>query len=306
MVPGADNPNRVGDQDYKRFARGCLPRTGSRQEVQAILGTRGSVFEPSHCACVSPHHNLRPRLTELPTLPSPSSQDDLAHRIGKVKLEEVNPHLRGGKVENHLGKTTPSSPDRDSNLDLPVLSSRAQHDKLVSQLRHRGGGEGGGYVDSAVGNTDTDCGDATVARRSAENGRPPYLYLLERHLERERLIVVGVECAFLNTGLLLLEPLAVLHQRDLHNNDGELSGGRDVAQREADVSELVILRERNNLPSSRVSPLGGLLGDTEHKHNLKLYGQEPNRITEDELGFEPSTATLVYYLSALYTWIKGR
>nr|CAD7424058.1 unnamed protein product [Timema monikensis] len=52
---------------------------------------------------------------------------------------EVNPHLRGGRVENHLGKTTPSSPDRDSNLDLPALSSRAQHDKRVSQLRHRGG-----------------------------------------------------------------------------------------------------------------------------------------------------------------------
>nr|CAD7201044.1 unnamed protein product [Timema douglasi] len=49
--------------------------------------------------------------------------------IGKVELEEVNPHLRGGRVENHLGKTTLSSPDRDSNLDLPVLSSRAQHDK---------------------------------------------------------------------------------------------------------------------------------------------------------------------------------
>nr|CAD7392598.1 unnamed protein product [Timema cristinae] len=59
--------------------------------------------------------------------------------IGKVELKEVNPHLRGGRVENHLGKTTPSSPDRDSNLDLPVLSSRAQHDKRVSQLRHRGG-----------------------------------------------------------------------------------------------------------------------------------------------------------------------
>nr|CAD7410508.1 unnamed protein product [Timema poppensis] len=56
-----------------------------------------------------------------------------------VKLEEVNPHLRGGRVENHIGKTTPISPDRDSNLDLPVLSSRAQHDKRVSQLRHRGG-----------------------------------------------------------------------------------------------------------------------------------------------------------------------
>nr|CAD7429891.1 unnamed protein product [Timema monikensis] len=61
----------------------------------------------------------------------------------KVELEEVNPHLRGRRVENHLGKTTPSSPDRDSNLDLPVFSSRAQHDKRVSQLRHRGGTPGG-------------------------------------------------------------------------------------------------------------------------------------------------------------------
>nr|CAD7392663.1 unnamed protein product [Timema cristinae] len=52
--------------------------------------------------------------------------------IGKVELEEVNPHLRGGGVENHLEKTTPSSPDRDSNLDLPVLSSRAQHDKRLA------------------------------------------------------------------------------------------------------------------------------------------------------------------------------
>nr|CAD7196089.1 unnamed protein product [Timema douglasi] len=51
--------------------------------------------------------------------------------------QEGNPHLREGRVENNLEKTTPSSPDRDSNPDLPVLSSRAQHDKRVSQLRHR-------------------------------------------------------------------------------------------------------------------------------------------------------------------------
>nr|CAD7400867.1 unnamed protein product [Timema cristinae] len=50
---------------------------------------------------------------------------------GQVELEEVNLHLRGGRVENHLGETTPSSPDRDSNLDLPVLSGRAQHDKRI-------------------------------------------------------------------------------------------------------------------------------------------------------------------------------
>nr|CAD7415773.1 unnamed protein product [Timema cristinae] len=68
-----------------------------------------------------------------------SSDSTNTTAFSQVELEEVNPHLRGGRVENRLGKTTPSSPDRDSNLDLPVLSSRAQHDKRVSQLRHRGG-----------------------------------------------------------------------------------------------------------------------------------------------------------------------
>nr|CAD7406875.1 unnamed protein product [Timema cristinae] len=43
--------------------------------------------------------------------------------------QEVNPPLRGGRGENHLGKPTPSSPYQYSNFDLPVLSSRAQHDK---------------------------------------------------------------------------------------------------------------------------------------------------------------------------------
>nr|CAD7585604.1 unnamed protein product [Timema genevievae] len=51
-----------------------------------------------------------------------------AKELGGLNIEEVNPHLRGGRVENHLVKTSPSSPDRDSNLDLPVLDGRAQHD----------------------------------------------------------------------------------------------------------------------------------------------------------------------------------
>nr|CAD7576664.1 unnamed protein product [Timema californicum] len=56
-----------------------------------------------------------------------------------VELEELNPHLRGGRVENHLGKNTPSSLDRDSNLNLPVLSSRAQHDlrMIKNKVRFR-------------------------------------------------------------------------------------------------------------------------------------------------------------------------
>nr|CAD7200263.1 unnamed protein product [Timema douglasi] len=55
--------------------------------------------------------------------------------VDKVELEEVNPHLRGGRVEAHLGKTAPSSPDRDSNLNLPILGSRAQHDSRVAGKR---------------------------------------------------------------------------------------------------------------------------------------------------------------------------
>nr|CAD7396765.1 unnamed protein product [Timema cristinae] len=74
----------------------------------------------------------------------PVSLSNFYSSIIKGELEEVNPHLRGGRVENHLGKTTPSSPDRDSNLDLPVLSSRAQHDKRA--LRNKLANERGCYV----------------------------------------------------------------------------------------------------------------------------------------------------------------
>nr|CAD7440505.1 unnamed protein product [Timema bartmani] len=77
--------------------------------------------------------NLDP---EAKLIPSPSTYRELksmslprAFAVEETAPpEEVNPHLRGGRVENHLGKTTPSSPDRDSNLDLPVLGGRSQHD----------------------------------------------------------------------------------------------------------------------------------------------------------------------------------
>nr|CAD7198073.1 unnamed protein product [Timema douglasi] len=61
------------------------------------------------------------------------NKDRFENEIGPVELEEVNPHLHGRRVENHLGKTTLSSPDRDSNLDPPVLGGRAQHDKRVEE-----------------------------------------------------------------------------------------------------------------------------------------------------------------------------
>nr|CAD7399493.1 unnamed protein product [Timema cristinae] len=57
-------------------------------------------------------------------------QSEEERELGWLNLEEVNPHLRGGRVENHLGRTphAPSSPDRDSNFNLAVLNSLAQHE----------------------------------------------------------------------------------------------------------------------------------------------------------------------------------
>nr|CAD7262431.1 unnamed protein product [Timema shepardi] len=71
----------------------------------------------------------------VPDIDVPKLKEDAETTANDVELEEVNPHLRVGRVENHLGKTTPSSPDQDSNLDLPVLNSRAQHDKRARKLK---------------------------------------------------------------------------------------------------------------------------------------------------------------------------
>nr|CAD7443178.1 unnamed protein product [Timema bartmani] len=44
-------------------------------------------------------------------------------------LEAAYPHLRGGREWiSHLGKTSPSRPDWDSNLDLPVVGRPVQHE----------------------------------------------------------------------------------------------------------------------------------------------------------------------------------
>nr|CAD7197122.1 unnamed protein product [Timema douglasi] len=43
--------------------------------------------------------------------------------LGRLYLEEVYPHLRGGRVETQFGKRPRSTPYQDSNLDLPVIGS---------------------------------------------------------------------------------------------------------------------------------------------------------------------------------------
>nr|CAD7402928.1 unnamed protein product [Timema poppensis] len=62
-----------------------------------------------------------------------------SHIISRLIARGVRRTLVKCGVKSKRNLKLANSPDRDLNLDLPVLSSRAQHDKHVSQLRHRGG-----------------------------------------------------------------------------------------------------------------------------------------------------------------------
>nr|CAD7568770.1 unnamed protein product [Timema californicum] len=53
--------------------------------------------------------------------------------LGKVELEEVNPHLRVGRVENHLGKTIPVPPTEIRTSISPSSAVDLQHDKRAIQ-----------------------------------------------------------------------------------------------------------------------------------------------------------------------------
>nr|CAD7447530.1 unnamed protein product [Timema bartmani] len=92
------------------------------------------VFEARYCIKTTGFY-----AGSLYTVAKPGSLGSSGSPQDWLNLEKVNLHLRGRRVENHLGKTTPSSPDRDSNLNLLVLCGLAQHDWRVIQLRHRGG-----------------------------------------------------------------------------------------------------------------------------------------------------------------------
>nr|CAD7398484.1 unnamed protein product [Timema cristinae] len=74
--------------------------------------------------------------TEIRTSISPSSAVELntTSALANYATEELYPHLRKGRVENYFIKTTLRTPDRDLNLDLPVIDCLVQHE--ISALDH--------------------------------------------------------------------------------------------------------------------------------------------------------------------------
>nr|CAD7259581.1 unnamed protein product [Timema shepardi] len=100
-----------------------------------VSASAGRLAHPLPVLSISPNFSLShdsPLANALVVLSSTAEDGEIEVRISignkKVKLTEVNPHLHGGIVGNHLGETTLSTSDRDLNLDLFVLSSLAQHE----------------------------------------------------------------------------------------------------------------------------------------------------------------------------------
>nr|CAD7456822.1 unnamed protein product [Timema tahoe] len=85
----------------------------------------------THCEChlFYPPPPSQPSCCDATRSAEVSCRRSLSDRCGPLLLlwDDVL-RTTGGKVENHIGKTTASSPERDSNLDLPVLGSLAQHE----------------------------------------------------------------------------------------------------------------------------------------------------------------------------------
>nr|CAD7591171.1 unnamed protein product [Timema genevievae] len=104
---------------FLKFLTLALEGSGYLYTQLLLRSSDDPVYQSSHT------HGLLDQIMQLADI-------ELEAELGRLNLEEVNPHLRGGRVENHLGKA-----DLDLNLDLPVLGCLAQHDWRVSQLRHR-------------------------------------------------------------------------------------------------------------------------------------------------------------------------
>nr|CAD7600293.1 unnamed protein product [Timema genevievae] len=102
-----------------------VPPRPQQEDFSVIHGLKAAA--EAHCECTDIQHEKRTSLTENASKVLPRSQSH-PNKLGRFNVEELNPHLLGGRVENHFEKTTPSIPDQDSSLNLPVLGSPAQHE----------------------------------------------------------------------------------------------------------------------------------------------------------------------------------
>nr|CAD7426410.1 unnamed protein product [Timema monikensis] len=102
---GAESPKPV----RKRFG-------SSSEELNKVNGMCLSEGQTTPCADLEA---LKQDIVKEVKREIDKMKQEIIDGMGKVELEEVYPHLHGGRVENHLGKTALSSPDRDSTSISP-------------------------------------------------------------------------------------------------------------------------------------------------------------------------------------------
>nr|CAD7431069.1 unnamed protein product [Timema monikensis] len=138
--------------------------------------------------------------------------DKLFEGIGKVELEEVNPHLRGRRVENHLGKTTPVHP---TEIRTSISPSSAVELNTTSMLAN--------YATEA-GKSLLCCETAKQAlsdiiRNSGGTGERTYALRLTNHLGY--MPTCGNHRLHIELLLWIPQPLATYEQfyATVHTND---------------------------------------------------------------------------------------
>nr|CAD7257155.1 unnamed protein product [Timema shepardi] len=113
-VPAPSWPRPDGSAQLSGFAFKKFVSSGEKT---------GEVGVPLQTDAASPQHQLQIQQQQLQQNGRIKVSTDRVPQEDSQDEESVN-----RRVENLLGKYTPDSPDRDSNLDLTVLDSLAQHE----------------------------------------------------------------------------------------------------------------------------------------------------------------------------------
>nr|CAD7260451.1 unnamed protein product [Timema shepardi] len=96
------------------------------QMLPRSTGRVARLEPPQSTPLPPPYHLPRQNHPQKPTEMSKSTilrlDEGCARGLGRLYLEEVYQHFHGEREVNHFGKTF-STPDRDSNIDLPVIGS---------------------------------------------------------------------------------------------------------------------------------------------------------------------------------------
>ncbi|CAG2057415.1 unnamed protein product [Timema podura] len=213
--------------------------------------------------------------------------ESLAPRL-TIRSEEVHPHLRGWRVETHLGKTTLSSPERGSNLYLPIIGGLVYCD--ISASNHA-------VTEVGCCNVDVVCWSSVVHGDVGQEDDHSRLHslLLRRHY-------CGLSREYLFGGVLkLLKALGPLKCKSKTYFVGWWAGGRK-AWRGFTTDQSILPRQQEQHGNYMVLATGQVLRKN-HTFGISLSVEEetfPPGYFSVSLSPEEETVPPGYVLVSLY------